>query len=112
MAGEEPFDLEFFLLVDFSRKTLLILDSERRIVAVLVGQPQDPEWVCVVGEATKVMQDVRRLGAEMDLFSGQGLSHRWGEFLAILVGVSFGGGQTVRTSQSLSKAHSLMNFTF
>ena len=110
MAGEEPFDPNFSLLIGFSRKTLLILDSEGQIVAVLVGQPEDPEWVYVIGNAMKIMWDVQQLGAEMDLFSEKGLSQRQGEFLAIPVGVSFGGGQMVRASHSLSEAHSLMSF--
>jgi hypothetical protein len=42
------------------------------------------------------MQEVERLGADMDLFTEEDLHHRRGEFLAIPAGVSFGGGQTVR----------------
>jgi hypothetical protein len=85
------------------------LDSEGRIVAVLVGQPDDPEWVYVIGDAVKVMQDVREQGAAMDLFSDKSLNHRRGEFLAIPVGVSFGGGQMVGHPRSSFDEHFLTN---
>jgi len=73
----------------------LILDKEGRIIAVLVGQPDDPKWIDVVGDAAEVMPEVQRLGIDMELFADKNLRHRRGEFLAIPVGVSFGGGQTV-----------------
>jgi len=85
-----------FSLIGCDRKTLLILDKVGRIVAVLVGQPDDPEWVYVIKDAAEVLEEVQQLGADMDLFSEKSLDHRRGEFLAIPVGVSFGGGQTVR----------------
>jgi hypothetical protein len=65
---------------------------------VLVGQPDDPEWREVINEAEAVMREVRETGAELDLFSEKAQDHRRGRFLAIPVGVSFGGGQTVRAS--------------
>jgi len=89
-------------LIMCCRKTLLILDKEGWIVAILVGQPDDPGWLYVIDDAAKVMQEVQQMGAELDLFSEKSLDHRRGEFLAIPVGVSFGGGQTVSTYFRLS----------
>jgi hypothetical protein len=37
------------------------------IIAVLVGQPDDPLWKYVVKAATEVMQEAERLGADFDL---------------------------------------------
>jgi hypothetical protein len=71
------------------------LDKEERIIAVLVGKPDDPQWSEVVDAAAGVMQGVEQLGSSMDLFAEKCLHHRRGEFLAIPAGVSFGGGQTV-----------------
>jgi hypothetical protein len=71
------------------------LDRKERVIATLVGQPDDPQWEDAVNAATEVMQDVEQMGASMDLFSEESLHHRRGEFLAVPVGVSFGGGQTV-----------------
>lgn len=76
-------------------KTRLILDKDNRIIAVLVGQPDDPFWKDEVKAAAKVMQEAERLGADSDLFAEKSLHHRRGEFLALPAGVSFGGGQTV-----------------
>lgn len=59
---------------------------------MLVGQPDDPEWRNVVNDAAEVMREVEQLGASLDLFAEKSLHHRRGEFLAIPVGVSFGGG--------------------
>lgn len=74
----------------------MILDKEKRIIAVLVGQPDDPMWKDAVNDAAGVMQEVERLGACQDLFTEKNLHHRRGEFLAVPAGVSFGGGQKVR----------------
>lgn len=72
-----------------------MLDKEERIIAVLVGQPDDPQWSDTIDAATGVMQEVEQLGGSMDLFAEKCLHHRRGEFLAIPAGVSFGGGQMV-----------------
>jgi hypothetical protein len=77
------------------------LDKEERIIAVLVGQPEDPHWRDVADAAAELMQEVECLGASMDLFTEKSLHHRRGEFLAIPAGVSFGGGQTVRAQPRL-----------
>jgi hypothetical protein len=81
---------------------LLILDGEGRVIAALVGQPDDPEWACMVDDAANVMQEVQRLGIYMDLFSEKSLGHRRGEFLTIPVGVSFGSGQVVSSYATFS----------
>jgi len=83
-------------------KTRLILDKKERIVAVLVGQPDDPRWRGVIDDATGVMREVERCGADMELFTQKTLHHRRGVFLAIPAGVSFGGGQKVRAQSSPS----------
>jgi len=93
------------------RKTRLILDKEGWIIAALVGQPDDPKWRDVVGDAAEVMQEVQRLGADMDLFTDKNLHHRQGEFLVIPVGVSFGGGQTVSSPHRFHEAFLLKIFT-
>jgi hypothetical protein len=84
------------------------LDKDRRIIAVLVGRPDDPEWSEVVDGAAAVMRAVQQLGIGEDLFSVEQLDHRHGEFLAIPVGVSFGGGQTVRAVFRVPRAFSLL----
>ena len=81
-------------------KTRLILDKKERIVAVLVGQPDDPLWGGTIDAAAGVMQEVERCSAGMELFTAKTQHHRRGEFLAIPAGVSFGGGQTVRVQPS------------
>jgi hypothetical protein len=109
-----PVRINFILqisLIGCCRKTLLILDKVGRIVAILVGRPDDPEWVYVIDDAANVLEEVQKLGANVDLFSDQTLSHRRGEFLAIPVGVSFGGGQTVKiiTTFSMEWSHKFQN---
>ena len=78
----------------------------------MVGQPEDPEWVYVIGDAVKVMQGVQQLGAGMDLFSDKILDHRQGEFLAIPVGVSFGDGQMVGDPRNILEECSLINLFY
>jgi len=79
-----------FLFIGFSRKTLLILDKEGQIIAALVGQPDDPEWVYVISDTANILEEVQQLGATVDLFSNSSLHHWQGEFLAIPVGCHLG----------------------
>lgn len=76
------------------RLTRKILDKEDRVVAVLVGQPNDPTWEGAVVEAAAVMLEVASEGISARHIDGKYLSHRRGSFVALPVGVSFGGGQT------------------
>lgn len=83
-------------LICSCRKTRLILDLQGRIIATLVGHPDDPEWGRVADDAAAVLCEVQRVGSGLDVFPLKSANHRRGRFLAIPVGVSFGGGQTVR----------------
>jgi hypothetical protein len=98
MAGETPAtaSYQWMLLTHSCRRTRMILDKQGRIVAALVGQPDDPEWGRVINDAVAVLHEVQVVGTESDAFSQKSVDHRRGRFLAIPVGVSFGGGQTVR----------------
>jgi len=80
------------------------LDKKERIIAVLVGRPDDPQWGAEIDAAAGVMREVERCGADMELFKEKSLHHRRGEFLAIPAGVSFGGGQKVRAHSRPSGA--------
>ena len=46
-------------------------------------------------DAAALMEEVRKLGLESDLFDEKYITHRRGDFVAIPVGVSYGGGGTV-----------------
>jgi hypothetical protein len=54
-------------------------------------------WGDAVNAAAKVLREVEKLGVEEALYTEEFLAHRRGEFLALPVGVSYGGGQTVRS---------------
>lgn len=66
-------------------------------MAVLVGQLDDPNWKNVFKEALAVLLKVFQLGSSSGAFKEDDLSHRRGNFAAMAVGVSFGGGQKVRS---------------
>jgi len=68
---------------------------QKRIIEVLVGHPNDPGWKIVVEDAAALMEEVRKLGLESDLLDEKYITHRRGDFVAIPVGVSYGGGGTV-----------------
>ncbi|KAJ7133265.1 hypothetical protein C8R44DRAFT_611454, partial [Mycena epipterygia] len=69
-----------------------ILDRDGRIIAVLLGTPDDPDWPNVVKEALKALARARRDAKRAGAWS-PGAVHRRGPHLAITAGVSFGGGQ-------------------
>ena len=70
--------------------TCLLLDAERRIVAVLAGHPYDPGWPKVQEDVFHVLQ-----GAAMELGVNKVKEHRRGTFVTLAHGLSFGGGQEV-----------------
>jgi hypothetical protein len=86
-------DWEQFLKADTKlRSSHLLLDTEKRVIGVLVGQPRGEErWkqVCMgVFEALKTAASSLNLSKEKK-------KHRRGEFPAVAHGISFGGGQEV-----------------
>lgn len=78
------------LLTLLRSTSVAILDSEGRIVAVLVGQPSnDPSWEQVHQDAAAKLERARRECR----FSAKQRSHRRGRFPALATGISHGGGQ-------------------
>ena len=49
------------------------------------------------------MREVQEMGADLDVFSEKNWGHGRGRFLASPVGVSLGGGQTVRAQAFVGK---------
>ncbi|KAJ6631937.1 hypothetical protein B0H10DRAFT_1975532 [Mycena sp. CBHHK59/15] len=75
------------------RDPKLILDARGRIVAILIGRPEDPDWDEVVDEAVREMHRARRKGMRHRVFKSARPLHRRGRFSVLAAGVSFGGGQ-------------------
>ncbi|KAJ7136896.1 hypothetical protein C8R44DRAFT_608196 [Mycena epipterygia] len=75
------------------RSPKLILDAHGRIIAILLGRPEDPAWDTVVCEAWKAMSRARRAGNTSGAFKAKDSNHRRGQYTALAAGVSFGGGQ-------------------
>ncbi|KAJ7046199.1 hypothetical protein C8F04DRAFT_1248454 [Mycena alexandri] len=74
------------------RDPKLILDADGRIVAILLGTPDDPEWPEVIRQATKAMARARRIARNRGAWR-VGQLHRRGRHLSLFEGASFGGGQ-------------------
>ncbi|KAJ7148077.1 hypothetical protein C8R43DRAFT_889161 [Mycena crocata] len=78
-------------LKSLSSDPKLILDSEGRIIAVLLGTPDDADWADVVREAYDELRHARRYAQRHGLWSRT--RHRRGWYFSITAGASFGGGQ-------------------
>jgi hypothetical protein len=63
-------------------------------VAVLAGRPRGDDWDIVVGEAGEQIREARG----QCQFTEKQAHHRRGDFPALAVGISYGGGQTVSAS--------------
>ncbi|KAJ7467365.1 hypothetical protein B0H11DRAFT_1732801 [Mycena galericulata] len=72
----------------------LIVDAEGRIIAVLLGTPDDDDWPDVIKEAQKAFARARRSARRYGVWA-PGHSHRRGHYFPLTTGVSFGGGQRV-----------------
>jgi hypothetical protein len=73
------------------RVSFPIIDKIGRIIAMLCGHPDDPEWESVHVEAADAMRRSQRRIRRTKKNS----KHRRGNFTALAAGVSFGGGQKV-----------------
>ncbi|KAJ6527047.1 hypothetical protein B0H19DRAFT_970015 [Mycena capillaripes] len=92
MAGE--YDSVYILIVAHNPSSpKLILDIYGRIIAILLGRPEDPEWDEVVRKAAHAMNRARRAGFASGAFRAADAEHRHGRFPVLATGVSFGGGQ-------------------
>ncbi|KAJ7431724.1 hypothetical protein FB451DRAFT_1381385 [Mycena latifolia] len=76
-----------------SRSPKLILDVHGRIIAILLGRPEDPDWDSVVRDAAKAMHRAYRRGHASGAFRAKDSKHRRGKYTVLTSGVSFGGGQ-------------------
>ncbi|KAJ7034871.1 hypothetical protein C8F04DRAFT_955856 [Mycena alexandri] len=74
------------------RDPKLVVDAEGRIIAILLGQPDDPEWADVILKASKALARARREAIRRGVWR-RGDSHRRGGHFAVADGTSFGGGQ-------------------
>lgn len=77
-----------------ARKSIPILDSLCRVLSVCSGQPRDPDWQTAVNERGSTKLATARRQCE---FADDALHHRCGNFAAMAIGVSYGGGQQVQT---------------
>lgn len=75
------------------RKPFVVLDRDNRVVALFAGQPNDPDWAAVASEASRAMT----AAAQRCSFKKGDRDHRRGMFATLALGISFGGGRTVRT---------------
>jgi hypothetical protein len=60
-------------------------------VAVLAGRPWGEGWDVVIGEAGEQIRGAHR----QCQFTEKQAHHRQGDYPALVVGISYGGGQTV-----------------
>lgn len=78
---------------DINRTSTPIVDNDGRVIAVLVGQPDDPDWHNVASAAYDALTDA----ASRLKFSSKIKNHRRGRFPALNYGISHGGGTEVCT---------------
>ncbi|KAF8130506.1 hypothetical protein K438DRAFT_1643685, partial [Mycena galopus ATCC 62051] len=70
-----------------------ILDSEGRIVAVLLGRPEDDDWDDVIERIQRLMDGVQRRGLRRGVFLAKNKRHRRGNFHTVQAGYTKGPGQ-------------------
>ncbi|KAJ7819131.1 hypothetical protein B0H14DRAFT_2837359 [Mycena olivaceomarginata] len=71
----------------------LIVDAEGRIVAVLLGRPEDDDWDKIIEDMERILAGLRRRGIKRGVFTRKKLDHRRGKFPTLYDGYSHGGGQ-------------------
>lgn len=77
-------------------------------MVTLVGSPRDPGWMANADDAAAIMEEVRESGLETNAFNPKSVNHRRGDFVALHVGVSFGGGAVVCALSTSAQEHSFI----
>lgn len=72
------------------RKPIPILDNLYRVLSVCSGQPHEPDWQTAINECGSTKLAAARRQCE---FADDALHHCPGDFAAMAIGVSYGGGQ-------------------
>ncbi|TEB19511.1 hypothetical protein FA13DRAFT_1605900, partial [Coprinellus micaceus] len=72
-----------------------LCDDNDVVIGGLVDRPPAEDWSDVLEEVARCLRTARTLGEAHNIFPSSFYRHRRGSFLAIPVGVSMGGGQTV-----------------
>ncbi|KAJ7587020.1 hypothetical protein C8J56DRAFT_786964 [Mycena floridula] len=83
--------LSFYLFCD--RTPRLITDKRGRIIAFLLGQPDDLSWLKVISDLMVTLRNFRNDALRDGVVKAADFIHRRGFFLAIARGYSFGGGR-------------------
>lgn len=82
----------------------LIIDPEFRIITILAGRPNDPDWDSVTQAMSDLMEEVRQLGDALNCPGGDEKKPFWtkgqvngrrGPYTSLTVGYSDGQGQGV-----------------
>lgn len=94
-----PLLLVFFLLFTlsfFHSTPHAIIDQRRRILGVLAGHADDPNWQRDIAEpAAALLEQTRLEGDTLDAWTDKQYDTWRGEFMSVTAGVSYGGGQQV-----------------
>jgi hypothetical protein len=85
----------YFPLTSHHSTVCPITNVEDHVVSVLGGSPRDPDWKGVGDGASKAMEETRTTLDEAGVLHDKHCSHRRGEFCALAVGCSHGGGRKV-----------------
>ncbi|KAJ7029113.1 hypothetical protein C8F04DRAFT_963284 [Mycena alexandri] len=85
--------LVVYVLTIFHSSPKLIVDVDGRIIAILLGRPEDDDWDEVVADAGCALERARCAGHRVGTFRAKDTEHRRGRFAVLTTGVSFGGGQ-------------------
>ncbi|KAK0227741.1 hypothetical protein IW262DRAFT_1264066, partial [Armillaria fumosa] len=72
------------------REAIPVTDDEGHVIAVLAGQPEDPNWESIHTSVSDLLDQSQGKCT----FSWKQRKHRHGCYSALSVGISFGGGQT------------------
>jgi hypothetical protein len=77
---------------DFQDRTpTSVLDKQEHIIAVLAGWPANGSWDSITQD---ISQNIEAAHLECK-FSKNAEKHRQGNYWALSIGISYGGGQTV-----------------
>ena len=85
----------YFSLTSHHSTAHPITEVEDCVVTVLGGLPCDPDWKGIGDGASKAMEETRASLDEAGVLYNKHRSHCRGEFCALAVGCSHGGGQKV-----------------
>ncbi|KAH9484780.1 hypothetical protein JR316_0001682 [Psilocybe cubensis] len=93
-----------YSLSELAKMGIRVVEWDGRAVVICAGHPDDVQWDILMDLAADAIEVARNKCS----VSSSNSHHRWGDFISLRCGVSYGGGQTASSNLSNSTVNKII----